>query len=629
MNEPHFTPPATANFGTPELLIDSTEESVTTSSTIRKSGMSGRLAVGGLVAALAVGGLFASRSALTGPAGPASSDEAVTQFFAALDNDDMLGLAEVLHPAERQSIAQPIFDMVDHGKRLGVVSADTDLAKMSFIDFEVDGLTYSVEATSPRLHYVTTTGGTLSTPNDPTFPTGSLFERFDLNLGRGDSGVNSTDLGNEPMKMAVVEDDGSWYVSLWYSAAEDARRDAGKVFPGLGAGPAPVGSATPDAVLEDMMTATFDLDADGMLTLMDPEEAAALYDYSPLFMNTLQESLDEAKNQADAIGLDWNLDSIDFTAVEANGRQLVSFNSMKASFSIESESVSMGGSITTEGECAVITIDDDTVNTCDSQTDEQAEEFTRLRDELVGIADLSDLTMSAFDKLSAVERGVTVVERDGRWFLSVMPTMLETMNDHMAVLDPGDLVAMGTDIEELVDDQERVGEELIDLFLTIDVDAVGSDLGDVGDLGALLGTAGAGSFVPLPSGSTSVEESDWSMFDLGGIEEVLVPHESAFQVAQDETYISWQIDLADAPEYVNGAYLFDELETIEVAEFAAPVDPALLDSSSWSLEQVDDVVIAINIYSGERYAFVGNYVVWSTDGGAADGLFVSQVVALK
>ncbi len=629
MNEPEFTPPATANIGTPELLSNSTEESVTTSSTVKKSGMSGRLAVGGLVAALAVGGLFASRSALTGPAGPASSDDAVTQFFTALDNDDLLGLAEVLHPAERQSIAQPVFDMVDHAKRLEVVSADTDLAQLSFIDFEVEGLTYSIEATSPRLHYVTTTGGTLTAPNDPAFPAGSLFDRFELDLDQGDGGVDTTNLGDEPMKMAVVEDDGSWYVSLWYSAAEDARRDAGKAFPGVGTGPAPVGSATPDAVLEDLMTAALDLDADQMLTLMDPEEAAALYDYSPLFMQDVQDSLDEARTQADAIGLDWSLDSIDFTATEANGRQLVSFNSMKASFSIESDSMSMGGSITTEGECVLITVDDETVNSCDAQDDGQVAELSRLQDELLQIADLSEVTMNSFDKLSAVERGVTVVERDGRWYLSIMPTMLESVNDHMAVLDPGDLVAMGTDIEELVENQERIGEELIDLLLTIDVEAMGTNVGDIENLGALLGAGAGGSFMPVPSGSSTVVESDWSMFDLGGIEAVLVPYESAFQVGKDETYISWQIDLAEAPEFVNGAYLFGGLEAIEVAEFAAPVDPMLLDSSSWSLEQVDDVVIAINVYSGERFAFVGNYVVWSTDGGSEDGLFVSQVVALK
>ncbi|MBT8242082.1 MAG: hypothetical protein KJN63_12730, partial [Acidimicrobiia bacterium] len=269
------------------------------------------------------------------------------------------------------------------------------------------------------------------------------------------------------------------------------------------------------------------------------------------------------------------------------------------------------------------------VNSCEVQDDEQTAELERLGSDLLDIADLSDTTISAFEKLLAVERGITVVERDGRWFLSLMPTMLETVNDHMVVLDPADLVAAGTDVEELVDEQERVADELVDLLLTLDVEMMGGEMGGLESLGALLGVTPGGNFPSSPSASTTGVETGGPTFDLGGLEAVLVPHESAFQVGPDETYISWQIDLAEAPEFVGGAYLFNAAETIEVVEFAAPVDPALLDSSSWPLQRIDDVVIATNVYSGERFAFVGNYVVWSTDGGPKDGLFVSQVTALK
>ncbi|MFW2382014.1 MAG: hypothetical protein ACN4GZ_09665 [Acidimicrobiales bacterium] len=635
MNEPHFTPPATAHLGTPEMLLGSTEESVTTSSTVNTSGVPGRLAVGGLVAALAVGGLFATRAALTEPAGPASSEEAVTEFFAALDNDDFVGLAEVIHPAERESLAQPVFDMVDHAKRLEVVSASTDLTQSSFIDFQVEGVTFSVESTSPKLHYVTTTGGTISAPENPTLPTGPLFDRFDIDVMDSGGGTVTADLGIEPMQMAVIEEDGSWYVSIWYSVAESARREAGLAFPGVGTGPAPVGSATPDGVMEDMMAAIFDLDADRVLTLLDPEEAAALYDYSPLFMNDLRVALAEVEAEAAAAGMEWSLDSIDFTATEANGRQLVSFNSMTASFSIESEWTSMSGSIRIDDDCSIVTVDEETLNSCDVQSGEQRAELDRLRDELLEVADLSAVTLNAFEKVAAVERGITVVERDGRWYLSLMPTMLETVNDHMAVLDAGDLVAVGTDIEELVEDQDRVGEELFELLLTVDTDAMGADLGSMG-LGSLLGTSSSDQFIPIapvvddPVVSAPVtDDSDWSVFDLGDIESVLVPHDSAFSVGIDETYLSWELEMDAAPDYVGGAYVFGDFESIEVTEFASPVDPGLLDSSTWSLAERDGVTIATNVNFGEQFAFVGNYVVWSFDGGSDDGLFASQVAALK
>jgi hypothetical protein len=634
MNQPHFTSPAAADPGTPQFLVGSTQESISTSSRVKKSGLAGRLGVGGLVAALAVGALFASRSALQGPAGPASSAEAVTQFFAALDNDDLVGLAEVVHPRERESIAQPLFDMVDHGKRLEVVSADTDMSQLNFIDFQVDGLTYSVEQTGPRLHYVTTTGGTVTVPDDPAFPAGPLLDRFDIDGAEIDGGVTTTDLGDQPMRMAVIEDDGSWYVSLWYSAAERARRDAGMAFPGVGTGPDPVGSATPDGVMEDLMAAAFDLDADRVLTLLDPVEAAALYDYSPMFMADVQTSLDEVRTQAAVGGFDWDLDSIDFVSAEANGRQLVNFNSMAASFSVESQGTTASGSITIDGGCSVITIDDEPMNSCDTQTGQQAAELERLGDELLAIAGLSDTTMNTFDKLTQVDRGITVVERDGRWYLSLMPTILETVNDHMAVLEPADLVSVGIDIEELVDDQDRVGEELVDLLLTADVGSLGSNLGPMNDFGSMLGTSSNQQFVPVvpviddPSVANTVEP-EWTPFELGAIESVLVPHESAFPVDYDESYMAWEIDGAAAPAFVAGAYVVGRSESIEVLEFEAPVDPGLLDASTWSLEEFDGVVVATNRNFGEKSAFVGNYVVWSLSGASSDGIFVSQVTALK
>jgi hypothetical protein len=47
------------------------------------------------------------------------------------------------------------------------------------------------------------------------------------------------------------------------------------------------------------------------------------------------------------------------------------------------------------------------------------------------------------------------------------------------------------------------------------------------------------------------------------------------------------------------------------------------------LEEFDGVVVATNRNFGEKSAFVGNYVVWSLSGASTDGLFVSQVTALK
>ncbi|NNE97014.1 MAG: hypothetical protein HKN24_13390 [Acidimicrobiales bacterium] len=634
MYEPKFTPPATAGTNPPEVLSGSVEESVATSSTVAKSGLAGRLAVGGLVAVLGLGGAYAARSAMNGPAGPASSDEAVTLFFEALDNDDLVGLVEVIHPAERESIAEPMFAMLDHSKRLEIMAETADGAP-PMIDFEVDGLTYSVEATGPRLHYVTTTGGTVTTPDDVAFPAGPLFDRFDIDVedSVGDS-VTTEDLGENPMKMAVVEEDGSWYVSVWYSVAEDARREAEKAFPGVGSGPAPVGAASPDAVLEDMLKAMADLDAEGVLTLLDPEEAGALYDYHSLYMGPINEGLAEMEAEAEAADAEWSLDSIDFEAVESNGRQIARFVSMEASFSVtEWDGTVISGSIKMSDGCAVVAVAEETIDSCEAETDERAAEIKRIQDGLLEIADLSSVTLDAFDRLSAVETGFTVVERNGRWYLSLMPTVLESVNDHLAVLQPEDLVAMGTDIEELIEDQERVGEELVDLLLGSDFELLAGGVNPI----IPLGEPASNNFVPVSPPITiepddlvdSDDDWDWDTPELGELEDLLVPNDGAFALSSDNTYLSWEIDMTQTPAYVRGAYVFGENDSLEVLEFAGPIDPGLFDENSWNLTDIDGVVVAEHEFFGQQVAFVGNYVVWSVGTSDDTQMFFDQIVALQ
>ena len=189
---------------------------------------------------------------------------------------------------------------------------------------------------------------------------------------------------------------------------------------------------------------------------------------------------------------------------------------------------------------------------------------------------------------------------------------------------------MGTDIEELVADQERVGEELIDLLLGSDFELLAEGVNPM-----FPGSA-SDNFIEIspeitiePDDSDATDDWDWDTPELGDLEDLLVPNDGAFALDQDSTYLSWEVDMTQAPAYVRGAYVFGETDSLEVLEFAGPVDPALLDGEYWNLTDVNGVTVASHEFFGQQIAFVSNYVVWSVGTSDDTQMVFDQIVALK
>ncbi len=637
MNEPNSYLPGEYPTSPPEFIFDE-PAAVSSTTEVATSGIGGRIALGVMAIGLVAAGGFAARAALAPPAGPSSSDEAITQFFAALDNDDLVGMAELVHPAERESIADPMFTMLEHVQRLEIVAAEgTDPEAVTFTDTQVEGLTYTIEETGARLHYVTTTGGTVTTPNDSSMPGGALFDRFDIDFPEVDSGTSVVDLGDDPVKMAVVEDDGSWYVSLWYSVAEDTRRNEGMLFSELGSGPAPVGAASPDAVMEDMMQAMSDLNPRGVLTLLDPREAAVLYDYSSLYLSDIDDAMDEARAEADAEGISWTLDAVDFDAKEVNGRQVVTLSTMAMSIEYEQDGQSETASVELVDGCTIVTVASETTDSCEQAQATQTEEFEQLSQQGLDILGLSDVTLNAFEKLGNVETGLTVIERDGRWYLSLVPTALEAVNDHLAVLEPEDLVAMGTDIEEIYEDSDRVLEEMVDLISETDWDSLEGNEGGAVALGELLGElSGTTSGETFEDVSPTIGDDDvfgdpdsdpFAEAELGPLVDVIENPDMWFAIDYDFSYLSWEAWALETPPYVAGGYTTGD-GFIELLQFESPVDPSSLDPDAWTLEVNGDITTATSTAGGTVFAFVGDYVVWHGGDEASMAMAADQIARL-
>ena len=85
--------------------------------------------------------------------------------------------------------------------------------------------------------------------------------------------------------LVTIKDGDGWHVSLWYSVAEAARKDAGKPAPEFGQGVEAKGADSPEAAVEELFASMGTLDVRRMIELTPPDEMAALHDYAPLFLD--------------------------------------------------------------------------------------------------------------------------------------------------------------------------------------------------------------------------------------------------------------------------------------------------------------------------------------------------------
>ena len=231
-----------------------------------------------------------------------SPEEIVDELFVALGEEDVLGAAASILPSERRFVVDPLLDTVDEAKRLGIL-ADVDLEGIRGVDLAFDGLTYEVEALADDLVWVAVSGTVRSAVRPEDLPVGPLLLRF---LPENWAEEISTDpiedsSIEEAFGLALVKEDGDWYVSLTYTIAEAARREAQVPFPESQPFGEPRGAATPEQALERAVLAITNIDLRAFVDVLVPAQTAAFRRYAQLFID------------------DWDSGVADLRAVMAEG----------------------------------------------------------------------------------------------------------------------------------------------------------------------------------------------------------------------------------------------------------------------------------------------------------------------
>ncbi len=442
--------------------IDATGSTTTEAEVVRRGGGS-RFAVVGVVIALVAGGAFAIRAALSAPSGPETASAAVDAFFTAVDDEDLLGMVEVWLPSERESVLEPGMELVRELERLEIVDTGTaeridgDDTRGLGYDLSVEGLETSERLLGDGVAVVTLHAGTVALLDGPDEVEGLFGE-----IGDADASFDLADV-DEPIELVVVQEDGGWYLSLWYQLAETIRRDGDHPLPDFGNGVVPVGADTPEGAVTGMVDAAVDLDLRGVIARLDPSEARALHDYAPLFLDEVEAEATAFKDDMALEGISWRLDRFDTVSTDWRGHTVVSLEA----FGMSIESPDGPITIDVDNECFRGSAPgEEDIDLCwEDATDAELEELGLTR-EVVG-------WQGGF---LGAGSGVTVVERDGGWFVTTVPTFmhtviryLEILGDEDALLENGFVDELEWSIEDWIDELRADGEPVIDGWATTTV----------------------------------------------------------------------------------------------------------------------------------------------------------------
>jgi hypothetical protein len=422
-----------------------------------------------VVALVGAGGFAISQIASGDDGGAANPTEVGTRLMDALAAEDALGVVDLLLPGERDTFRQPLIDLVDHLKRLEIAGSAASLDKVGGLDLAFEDV--QVEPTETNVDDISDiriTATATSSADGANVPIGNLLidEAF---------GGDRPDLDSEPQdgdidwKLATVKRDGRWYLSAFYSIAENARQ-LGDDIP-----ESPIvarGADTPEGAVQAILDAVADRDLEGLIAALNPNEAEALQRYAPMF-------LDEAQGGLDDVDAKISISDTKFTVTGSGDRRTVAVDALTMEAGTGDENVS----VELADGCLVVTSGDSTSDSC---------QFASSIDEALGVLGLGDnedltslitTTKDAFSDLGPV--GITVQQVDGKWFVSPLGSFMDLLLAELAALDKNELT-------DIIDGVKKVSESLStsDIFgMGQDVTGIGqeSDDGDGGDDGDLSG----------------------------------------------------------------------------------------------------------------------------------------------
>lgn len=381
------------------------------------------------VAALLGASLFAVIN-LTSSDGPSSPEAAVNKLFEAASNEDVVGALEALPPSERDAMKDDLLGILGELSRLDILAKDFDAASISGVDLEVTDLELSTEELGEGVSTVHVTGGkTSSTVTPSELPLGKFVKDFmdeDLpSKPEKETTVIGED-GEEPFDLVTINEGGSWYVSIWYTVAESARKDSGKAVPKFGDGIDAAGESSPEEAVRALIEAGSKLDLRAAIALLPPDEARALHDYAPLFLDDVEQSTDGIRQEYKVV-----LETLETSAKTDGDVATVSID--KLALSVDGPDMQL--KFSSDGKCTTIEADGEEQKFCTEDMQEQ-----------LGIPNIAGVFGGGGFGVSKL----VTVKRDGEWFVSPTRSILKPIHDGLAEVEESELDELRDFIEGMM-----------------------------------------------------------------------------------------------------------------------------------------------------------------------------------
>ena len=437
-----------------------------------------------LVVALAGSGGYAALSAGTEPGGAESPEQAMELMLEAVAAGDYLAAAEYVVPTERKTLVGAGLHLADELARLEL-SAD-DLGLAAFRGFDLNIAAVEIRRETPRngvAHLFLESGVVTASIDGADLVFGPIVGEQVLADFFTFADGDVTAIQPASMPIVAVEREGRWYLSLWYTVAENVRLNRNLALPDLARRPAAIGGETPEDAVLGLLDEVVRLDVRRMIGMLDPVEASALYDYSPLFLDEVVTSANELLNSLGDEGWSWAfedlvlsssvdgddarvaIESVDFAASSDAGSSLdLEIRADHLRFVLDSadfwgDPYSVVGE--TVGDCLIVTYKDPVL----SQTKETCAEL---------LGDQRQLTDSPRQPSGL---SLNLHRVDGRWFISPTATLANAVVDMLAGYGPramlvyfwpGGTIAHDQVIAPSLVDSARSFESLENLDLLVD-----------------------------------------------------------------------------------------------------------------------------------------------------------------
>lgn len=481
----------------------------------------GRL-VGALagVGALAVAGGFAvvTIAGNDDAGGAATPEEVGTALVTALENEDVLGVIDLLLPGERDTFREPLIDTLDHLVRLDLLSTDASLDRIAGLDIQLTDVTVREERTNVDdiVNIVLSGAATVSVDGDAV-PLGGLLVDEAFEGDRPDMDVEPESSEFDDLQLTTVEQGGRWYLSGLYTLAEQARGETDLDIPDEGI--APRGGEDPEGAVDTFLDAVVDLDLRDAIAALDPTEVAALQRYAPLF-------LDDAQGELDDVEVDLSITEREYRVEGSGSRRSIAVVAMVVEASVPDEDVQV--SIRFADDCVTVTADGEDTELCTGDVGGVDDAI----DDVFGtdgdaFAELADVVGDAFADLDL--GGIAVHEVDGSWYVSPMRTVFDAIDAVLTALDRDELSA-------IVDAARSTSDDVLDY------------LDDAAESIEITSSSGTGS-------------SDGSDDRFAALDECYAMEDAASGVAcMQEGVASGAID----PDHVSTPYLYPECGVAEL-----------------------------------------------------------------